>query len=157
MPIVIILALTGFLLIFLEFFLPGAIMGIGGALLLIASITILLLNQPSAIFFGLYFLSLIAILFILIRFALRRVKATSKKGTLYLANDQGGFQASFFQKEMIGRKGIAATDLKPSGHIYLNNQSLQATANGTYIEKGSPIEVIGGEGSRLIVKLITKV
>lgn len=156
MIISIILAIAGLFLIFLEFFLPGAIMGIGGGILLIASVVVFLLNGPSVLSFAFFLIILAAALTAVIRFAMHRVKATAKKGTIYLESDQEGYQASSYRKELIGKHGIAATDLKPSGHIYLDNHYMQATARGGYIEKGQEIEIVGGEGSHLIVKLANK-
>jgi membrane-bound ClpP family serine protease len=152
MSFVFIIAAAGLFLVFLEFFLPGAIMGIGGGLLLLASVVMFLLTSPSPLFFVGYLFALCIALYVVIKIALWRVKSTEKKGTIYSSKDQAGFQASSYEKSMIGKKGVAATDLRPSGHVYIDNHYVQATARGKFIEKGSEVLVVGGEGSHLIVK-----
>ncbi|PIS00911.1 MAG: serine protease [Chlamydiae bacterium CG10_big_fil_rev_8_21_14_0_10_35_9] len=154
MSIAILLAVIGLLLIYFEFFLPGGIMGVAGGVLLISSIVILLLNDPGSLVLIIFIASLIIALLITIKIALWRVRSTGKKGTIFLDSDQTGYFASFYDKELVGKLGIAESDLKPSGHVKIDDTSYQAVSKGRYINKGSTIQVIGGEGSRLIVKQI---
>ncbi len=146
------LALSGLFLIFLEFFLPGAIMAIGGGILLMASLFFFHMAEPKVSLLVIYLLGLVAAVYMVVRIALWRVKATGRKGTIFSAADQEGFQASIYPKEFIGKTGEAATDLKPSGHIWIENQMFQALSKTGYIDKGTPIEILGGHGSHLIVK-----
>lgn len=148
------LACIGLLLVYLEFFLPGGIMGVGGGVLLIASIVVLLLNDPGSFALIVFIAALITALLFTIKFALSRVRSSGKKGTMYLDSDQTGYTASFYDKELIGKIGIAESDLKPSGHVKLDDTSYQAVSKGGYINKGIHVQVIGGEGARLIVKQI---
>ncbi|MGD2169680.1 MAG: NfeD family protein [Chlamydiota bacterium] len=154
MSIAILLAVVGLLLIYFEFFLPGGIMGVAGGILLISSIVILLLNDPGSFVLVIFIASLITALLVTIKIALWRVRSTGKKGTIFLDSDQTGYFASFYDKELIGKLGIAESDLKPSGHVKVDDASYQAVSKGRYINKGSTVQVIGGEGSRLIVKQI---
>lgn len=78
MVFVIALSFTGLLLIFLEFFLPGAIMAIGGALLLLASLLIYYMTYPLDLFFWIYCLFLVAALCCVVRAG--RKQAQSSKG-----------------------------------------------------------------------------
>jgi membrane-bound serine protease (ClpP class) len=148
------LALTGLFLIFLEFFLPGGIMAIGGSVLLLASLFVFHMAQPKISYFILYLFSLLGAVSVVVRFALWRVRSTAKKGTIFLASDQEGFQASVYPKELIGKTGLAATDLKPSGHIWIEDRTFQALSQAGYIDKGTPIQILGGHGSHLIVQPI---
>lgn len=152
MTIAIILSLAGLFLIFLEFFLPGIVMGTAGSVLLVGSIVFLFLEDLSPLYIALYLVILFALLIGVIRFALYQVKRTGKKGTIYLQSDQEGFQASHYKKELIGKKGVAASDLKPSGFITINERNYQAVSKAGYIEQGAPIEIIGGQGACYIVK-----
>ncbi|MBS0626480.1 MAG: serine protease [Verrucomicrobia bacterium] len=151
---VIALALTGFFLIFLEFFLPGAIMAIGGSLLLMASLVVFHLSFPSWGSFFLYFSFLMTVLYFVIQVGIWRVRASKK--TIYLDTDQEGYQACLYPKELVGKVGICANDLRPSGHIVIDDRSFQALAKTGFIEKGTLIEVLGGQGSHLIVQTYTE-
>jgi membrane-bound serine protease (ClpP class) len=151
------LAFSGLLLIFLEFFLPGAIMAIGGAILLLSSLFVFHMAQPSILLFASYLIGLAVSVYLVVKLALWQVKATGKKGTIYLSADQEGFQASLYSKELIGKIGSAATDLKPSGHIWIEDRTFQALSKSGYIDKGTPIQILGGHGSHLIVKTVSSV
>ncbi len=119
---VITLAISGLMLIFLEFFLPGAIMAIGGSLLLLASLFVFNkffeegLRWPhTREFFCRWSISRF-------RLAIGRVRATEKKGTVYLSSDQEGSRLVFSPKKLVGRRGAASTDLKPSGYVRIGTR-----------------------------------
>ena len=152
----ILLALAGLLMIYFEFFLPGGLMGAIGSILLIASIFVLVSQNVGPAFLFLYVVALIILLFLGIKFALKSIKKTGKKGTIFLETDQEGFMASRYQKELVGKKGIVSSDLKPSGYVVIEDKYYQAVSKVGYIEKGKKIEIIGGQGSRLICKQITE-
>lgn len=154
MILAIVLALAGLILIHLEFFLPGSIMGISGGLALVASVVVFLFAEPHPVALVIFIVAVLILLFIDIKLALHFVRRTKKKGTVFLDSDQEGYQASAFHKHLVGKKGVALSDLKPSGHIRVEGKYLQATSKVGYIHKGASIEVVSGEGAHLIVKEI---
>jgi membrane-bound serine protease (ClpP class) len=91
-------------------------------------------------------------LVLVIRLALWGITKTGQKNTIMLEDDQTGFVASSFDKELIGKEGVADTDLKPSGKILLEDKEYQAVSEMGYINKGTPVKVLRGEGAHLIVK-----
>jgi len=91
---------------------------------------------------------------LLIKIALEKTKSAIKK--FFLHTDQEGFRASIYEKDLIGEEGIAFTDLRPSGKIFINDNYYSATSKENFIEKGKSIQVIDGEGSNLIVKELKK-
>lgn len=141
------LAITGMILIFLEFFLPGAIMAIGGGILLIASLVLMVAEGCSLTALLIYSAVLAVSLFLTMRIALSRVK----KGAVTLKTDQEGYQACVYPKEMVGKSATALCDLKPSGYVEFEGQSFPALSKLGYIEKGSLVRLIGGEGASFIV------
>lgn len=147
---VVALALTGLFLIFLEFFLPGAIMAIGGSILLVASLFVYYMTYPIDLYFFLYFASLTTALYFVIRLGIWQIRSCKK--TMYLDTDQEGYQACLYPKDLIGKEGIALNDLKPSGHVSIDEKPFQALAKTGFIEKGIEVKVIGGQGSHLIVQ-----
>lgn len=129
-------------------------MAIGGGVLLLASLFVFHMVEPKVSFFLIYLLGLIGAVYAVARLALWRVRATSKKGTLYMAADQEGFQACVYPKELIGKIGHAATDLRPSGHVWIEDRSFHALSQTGYIDKGTPVQILEGKGSHLIVQII---
>jgi len=148
------LALVGLFLIYLEFFLPGAVMAIGGSILLLSSVFVFHMEKPHMMVLVLYLLALAIAVYSIARFALWQISNSAKDGTVLLASDQAGFQACAFPKEMIGKKATVGTDLKPSGAIEIDGQVFQALSDGDYIDKDAEVIVIGGQGSHLIVTRI---
>jgi membrane-bound ClpP family serine protease len=153
MILVIACSLLGLLLLYLEFFLPGGIMGIIGGLLLVGSIFLLIFSaKPSSMVLTAYIFALLFLIFLTVKLALKTVKRKSEKNSFYLDKNQEGYVASIHQKELYGKIGVAASDLKPSGHIFIDGGYYQAISKSGYIRKDDKVEVEGGEGARLIVK-----
>ncbi len=152
----IIAAFFGLILIYIEFFIPGGIMGLIGGLLLAGSVVIILISDLGALPLLFFIAAVFAALIAVIKLALWQVRRTGKKGTVFLESDQAGFTASFYDKNLIGSLGKAESDLRPAGYVSIDGKSYQAISKGNFISKGSDIQVLGGEGARLIVKEKTK-
>jgi membrane-bound ClpP family serine protease len=145
----IILSLMGLVLIYLEFFLPGGIFAIGGTLLLLSSLLMVILIKTNIFYFFIYMAVLIFLVYIVLKFALKKLKSNKN---IFLESDQEGFCASIYEKDLIGEIGIAFTDLRPSGKIFINKTYYSATSKKKFIEKGSKIQVVDGESANLIVQ-----
>lgn len=151
-----ILLALGLLLIFFEFYLPGAILGILGSLLLIASVILFASQTSSILAMILFFIGVIISVTLLIRFALWRIVTAKPSKSIYLHKDQEGYQASSYDESAIGKKGIVLSDLKPGGHILIDGKQQQALSVEGYISKGTEVIVISGQEESLLVKLSKK-
>lgn len=150
------LLIIGLFLILLEFYLPGAVMGVTGGLLVFASVIIFAMHSDSVLPVVLYLLITGTCLGVLIKFALWRIKSAKPEYSIYSDDDQAGYQASSFDASVIGKTAIVVTDLKPGGHILVDGKRLQAISQSGYIVKGKEVIVIGGQEESLIVKLSKK-
>lgn len=151
MATILLLAFAGIVLIFLEFFLPGAVMAVLGTLSLLVSIGLFFVQYPA--FWGIVFmLSVLIAVYITCKLALWRVKRSQGKGNFYHAEDQEGYLASTFDLQLVGKEGIVSTELKPAGHILVDGQLYQALSETGFISKGCPVKIVGGKGSHLIVR-----
>ena len=63
-----------------------------------------------------------------------------------------GFNSKKYSDNLIGKKGISFTVLRPSGKVVIDKEIYDASSSGEYIEKNSKIKIIGNEGSSLKVK-----
>lgn len=153
MFVAIILSLMGLILIYLEFFLPGSIFAIGGGVLLLTSLFFLIAEKVKLFHFIIYALILGFFILLVIKLALKKIK-TNKN--IFLSSDQEGYRASFFKKELIGKSGVAFTDLRPTGKIFINDKCYFAITKENYIEKGKKIKIIAGQGANFIVKELKK-
>lgn len=141
------LVVVGLALIYLEFFIPSGLLGVVAAILLITSIIMFGLETSWSAWTAGFGLIILAFTLMVCRLALRKVK---KK--VSLKNDQQGFQASTYDANLIGKEGVAMSDLKPSGHIMVGEKQVQALSETGYIVKGTTVVVVGGRGSHLIIK-----
>jgi membrane-bound serine protease (ClpP class) len=142
--------------LFLEFFIPGGVLAIL-AILTVFIGTFLVAFSEYGWLWAFVYLSLSILLAIPIGYlALRKVKGSSKKDTFFLSNDQSGYSASDLKSDLIGKVGVATTDMKPSGHIEIENLNYQAISDRGYITSGQSVEIIALRGSYYIVIPYTK-
>lgn len=151
-----ILWLLGLLLIFLEFYLPGAVLGIAGGILLFSSLVVFAGQSTSFLSIALYFLALCLSVAGLIPFTLRRIKKAKPERSIYSEASQDGFSASSYDRSAIGKTAIVLTDLKPGGYLLLEGNQVQAISISGYLPKGTEVIVIGGQEESLIVKQLKK-
>lgn len=144
--------ILGLILIYLEFYLPGAIMGIAGGLLVFLSVILFASKSSSPLATTAFFVGVLASVILLIRFAIWRIKSAKPDYSIYSDKDQEGYVASGYDKSTIGKTGVVLSDLKPGGYILIEGKQHQALSQSGYIVKGSKVVVIAGEGESLIVK-----
>lgn len=63
-----------------------------------------------------------------------------------------GYLSSSDLKYLLGKQGTAVTDLRPSGIGKFDGVNFDVMSEGNYISKGTEIEIIKVEGSKLVVK-----
>ena len=146
--------ILGLVLIYLEFYLPGAVMGVAGGILVFMSVIIFASNSKSPLATTAFFLAVVSSVVMLIRFVLWNIRSAKPDYSIYSNKDQEGYVASGYDKSVIGKKGIVLSDLKPGGYILIEGKQHQAISQSGYLIKGSEVEVIAGEGESLIVKSI---
>lgn len=146
----------GMLLIFIEFFLPGAVMGTIGAILVIASIFVFASSTTSTWAFVCYLLAVCILLYYVIKLAIWRMQKTKSEHTICSDASQVGYVASTFDSSAIGKQGVVISDLKPGGYILVDGKKLQALSVSGYMTQGTQVEVISGQEESLIVKRIQK-
>lgn len=149
-----ILLILGLLFIFIEFYIPGAIMGIAGGVLIATSVFLFAAQIDTAWAVILYVIAIVIALSYLVKFALWRIRTAKPGMSIYSDDDQQGYVASCFDHSAVGKKGVVLSDLKPGGYILIDGVQHQALSESGYITKGSPVIVVAGQEESLIVKLI---
>jgi membrane-bound ClpP family serine protease len=145
--------IIGILMVFLEFYLPGAVLGTIGGFLLIGSI-IMFAQKENALWTAGYIMLVSASLVAVIKYALWKIPHSKAKDSIYSNDAQVGYYASSYDKTMIGKEGIVLSDLKPGGYILIDDQQLPAISESGYIVQGDHVKVLRGEGDSLIVTKI---
>lgn len=151
-----ILLAVGLFLLLMEFYLPGAVLGTIGAVLLVLSVFFFSSQSGSPIEILLFIVLMIVGIVGVVKFALWQIRGTKKENTIYLDSDQEGFFASSFDSSLIGKSGIALTDLKPGGYILIEKKKYPAISVSGYLVKDSEVTVLSGQGDSLMVKRLNK-
>lgn len=145
-----ILLLLGLFLIFVEFYLPGAVLGTLGGISILVSIFVFANDVSSPLLIIMYVLVSIALVVLLIRFTLKRMVRSGS--SIYSNKDQEGYVASTYDSQAIGKTGVVISVLKPGGHILVDGKRMLAISQSGYIEVGTEVIIMGGDGESLIVK-----
>ncbi len=148
----ILLLIVALALIYIEFFLPGGIMGTTGALLVVAAIFFFAQASENLAAVLLFTVVALAGVGIVIKLALWRIQSHGSDQTIYLDADQEGYHAPKFDESQVGNLGVVHSNMSPSGHIIIDGKRYQALSQTGYLERGVKVEVVGGKGAHLIVK-----
>ena len=62
--------------------------------------------------------------------------------------------ASVVKSDLVGSRGTAITDLRPSGTALFDDERIDVLSESEWIPKGTPVKVISTEGNRRIVRSI---
>lgn len=148
------LYVVGLVLICLEVFVPGGILGTIGFFLIVSSIWIAFVRLGSV--GGSYFLvgSLVLAmgsLYVVMRFGTKT--RLSKK--IFLQSTEKGFRSTSENLEDLkGRTGISLTTLRPSGKALIDGRKVNVVTEGVFLDRGSKIKVVMVEGNRVVVRRI---
>lgn len=146
-----ILLFVGLLLVFLEFYLPGAILGTIGGVAILASLFLFAYTSSSSLEIVLFSVGTILALSAVIKIALWSIVRQKGKHTFYSEANQKGYTASSFDETAIGKTGTVTADLKPGGYIDVEGRIHPAISTMGYVQRGEKVEVIGGQEQSLIV------
>lgn len=142
--------LAGIVFLGVELFIPGGILGIIGAGLLILSIVYAFIAFPDA---GPYVatgvLALIAVAF----FWWATVFPHTRPGRRLMAGAslKGSTSVEEGLDSLRGKQGVAASALRPAGYVLIDGRRIDVVTRGEMIEKDCPVRVVDVEGSRVIV------
>ena len=166
----IIIFAVGVILILVEVFaIPGfGVAGITGVTLVIAGLTLSLVGNVGFNFNAVsidagataFFIVIIAIFFALIGsfWLSKKLFTTSIFGHLALEaeqiSDEGYSVSNVRYENMLGRKGIAHSVLRPAGKVKIEGDVYDATALTGFIDKGDAVEVVKYETGQLFVMKI---
>lgn len=154
----ILLLLLFFFLLVIEFFLPtGGMIGAAALATLIASVFIAFSHSMAA---GLAVLAVAAITTPVIFFGMVQVWPHTPIGRRMLNRRPGEVSDRIVKRtsrgtplqELVGRVGIAKTDLLPSGLVTIDSQKLDAVSMGMPIDAGSRVIVINTDGGKIHVR-----
>ncbi|MCX7797392.1 MAG: ATP-dependent Clp protease proteolytic subunit [Melioribacter sp.] len=158
----IIIFVLGVILLLIEIFvIPGfGIFGIAGIILIIAGLFLGLISDfpimdwnlvsMAIIQLGLSLLGTVVIAMFLIKF-LPKTNVLNKLILQEKVKAKSGYTAEEKFSSLIGKQGIAITDLRPSGTALIEGNRIDVITEGEFIERNTEIIVKFTEGSKIVV------
>lgn len=164
----ILIFMAGIALVIVEIFvIPGfGVAGISGIVLILAGLTLSLVDNISFRFEGTaalaqlsraFFTVVISVFltFVIAILGTKRFAFSKALSGFSLAavqdHNEGYVSIDARQKDMIGKSGTALTILRPSGRVEIDGEIFDARSDISFIEKGEKIKVIRDEAGQLYV------
>jgi membrane-bound serine protease (ClpP class) len=149
------LIIIGFLLVLIEIFLvPGInIFGVVGFIFIVLGIVFAYSKLDLRV------ANFIMIASLIVSVVLVKMVMKSKTWHRMILNDRQekseGFHASSEDLSgLVGKTGVAYTNLRPAGVAFIDGQKVDVVTQGDLIEKDRAIEVIQVEGNRVVVRVV---
>lgn len=148
-----ILFFAGIVLIGSEFILPGAIMGILGFCMLVASVALGWTTYPD---YG-WLIALVEFVVLIVTLVggFWVMANTRVKNLVVMDGVQdkdAGYAGPAQSPDLVGQIATAHTPLRPAGILTLGDERIDAVSDGTYIESGAEVRIIQVEGHRVVVE-----
>jgi len=158
--------LAGVLLLLIELIvIPGfGIAGIGGIILIVFGLYRLLLPDvpvgeevSDMAMFGLTIGIVGGLIGLVLLFKLMtKTKFWKKLATPDVQDHARGYDTSLGLEDMVGTKGIAQSDLRPSGWAIFGEKRIFVVSEGTFIDDGAKIKIMKVDGNRVVVRKVKK-
>ncbi|GED72821.1 hypothetical protein BRE01_65230 [Brevibacillus reuszeri] len=145
------LFVIGILLMILEIFLPGGIVGAIGFISIVTGLVMAAYDTKQ----GLASLGVAALVTAIVAFLL--IKRYGVKGLFnrFILGDaqhnEEGYVAPKDQRDLLGKTGIALTALRPAGVVKVDGNRVDAVSVGGFIASGTTVTVVQVEGTRVVV------
>ena len=154
--VAIILFVAGFILIGIEMVIPGfSIPGVSGIICLVVAIFLVSDSFVEGAIIALVIMALLGIMFAIILGILSKARLKSPIILKDEQNKEKGFISSNDLNYLLGKQGVAVTDLRPSGTADFDGIEFDVLSEGKYISKDTRLVIFKVQGSKLIVKAIS--
>ena len=153
LPWIIIIAMLGLLLLFVEILMPGfGLFGILGTVSLLATL-VAVFKLFGFTAFLVMLIAVVIIFFGLIAFA--KKSGLYNKVVLKDRQEAKGFDETPLQG-LLGKTGITHTELKPFGTAEIDGKVFDVCSTGDFIDRGVKVQVIQITGKTVTVKEYTE-
>ncbi|MCX7703780.1 MAG: hypothetical protein N2234_06750 [Planctomycetota bacterium] len=150
------LAVGGFILLFMELFLPSGILGVAASILMTAGV---ILAFVESTLFGVI---LLVVLVVAVPFVVWRILKILPKTSIGKAillegpssHEEVATQPEIELRKLAGKQGTATSQLRPAGIAEIEGKRYQVISEGMIIDEGTKIEVIDVSGNRIMVRAV---
>lgn len=146
-----VLLVAGFILIGVELIIPGfGLPGISGIVFLAVGIVLSADTIEQGITITIVVVVLLAVMLTVGLILLKKVKPP------FVLEEELKMERGFLNNQdlayLIGRKGVASTDLRPSGKCCIEGIEFDVRTEGKYIHKGSAVKIKSIQENTIIVQ-----
>jgi len=145
------LALTGFLLLVGEVFIPGMILGILGFVFFFAAIW--MGYAVYGLLTGTWIFAIIGTFYSIGLLIWLRVFPHMRIGAR-ISNRKALSSSLMEKRPMLGARGVAVSILRPAGIALIDGQRRDVITEGSFIEPNTHLVVIAEEGQKLVVRAV---
>lgn len=146
------LLIVGFILIGIEMAIPGfGLPGISGILCLIAGIVMTAETVSEGIVMAIIIIILLAVM---LAVGMTILGSSKRKPPIVLKEEvsgKHGFLNSSDLEYLVGKEGVATTDLRPAGKGSFDGIEFDVLSEGKFIEKGNKIRISRIKENKLMV------
>ena len=148
------LFLLGILLMIMEVFLPGGIVGAIGFISIVTGLIMAAYDTQQ----GLASLGIAALITAIVTFLLIKKYGLKKLFNKFILGDvqrnEAGYVAPKDQRDLLEKTGVALTPLRPAGVVRIDGMRIDAVSVGAFIAAGTSVRVVQVEGTRVVVQEI---
>jgi membrane-bound serine protease (ClpP class) len=154
LSIILALSAAGAILIAVDFYLPGFVLGSIGVLLMVVATVICGLHHSLTTTLALICAEVV--LGGLAGWLSINYFPQTKLGQRMILHEtlRAAHTSPSANTQLVGREGVAQTVLRPTGIGQIDGKRLDVVAESAMIERGSPIKVVAVEGSRIVVRKV---
>ncbi len=152
----IILIIAGIILVSVEMYIPGiGVPGITGAVCLIAGVFMTAKDVTQGILLVIIIMCILLAVFSVMYIFIFKARMNSPIVLDSTISSKAGYLGEDDLKYLLGKEGVAVTDLRPSGKGNFEGIEFDVSSAGNYIQKGTKIVICSIRDSRLTVKAIS--
>jgi membrane-bound ClpP family serine protease len=152
--IYIILVIAGLMLIGAEIFMPGGILGTLGGIALVIAIVIGF-REFGPVKGGYSALAIVLMIGVAMLLWIKVFPKTGIGRSMTASKNLADSKATEFGIELlVGKAGIAASDLRPAGFATIEDKRVDVVTQGEMIQRGSHVKVVAVESNHVIVATV---
>lgn len=69
---------------------------------------------------------------------------------------EDGYVSAPVRNDLIGRTGVALSELRPIGTAVFDDERVDVTTDGEYIDKGTPVKVVRADNMKVVVRAVPR-
>ena len=148
----IVLLAAGILLVGAEIFVPGAVVGTMGVLCLVGAAWVAFGISTTL---GTYVsVGIVLALAVTMALWIKFFPRSTIGRMMTLSQDGQTFKSSESKESLVGKTGVAQTELRPAGYARIDGKRIDVVTEGGLVPKGAPLLVTHVEGNRVIVRKV---